>query len=73
MTFVAKSSSMSDYKTWLASAQQTPQQLTLQQYNQLAKPSQYNAVATYSNVSSGLYASVINKYMPYGMMSGMTQ
>jgi len=74
MTFVAKSSSMSDYKTWLANAQQAPQQLTVDQYNQLSKPSQNNAVTTYSGVTSGLYDGVLAKYMPDGMMMpGMTQ
>jgi cytochrome o ubiquinol oxidase subunit 2 len=74
MTFVAQSSSMSDYKTWLADAQRSPQRLTAYEYNQLAKPSQNNTVATYSDVVTGLYEGVLDKYVPAGtMMGGMMQ
>ena len=74
MTFTAQSSSMNDYQAWLASAAQSPQQLTVSDYNSLAAPSKNNATATYSGVVSGLYAGIIGKYMPDGMMmAGMTQ
>ncbi len=74
MTFTAQSSSMSDYKTWLASAERSNQQLTVAAYSQLAKPSKNTARLTYSGVASGLYNGILGKYMPGGMMmAGLSQ
>ena len=71
MTFVAKSSSMSDYMGWLKSAQRSPKKLTMAEYMMLAAPSQNNALATYSAVDQGLYTAVIDKYMSPSGMPGM--
>ena len=71
MTFVVKSSSMHDYQTWLAAAQESPQQLSFDTYNHLAQPSKNNPTATYSDVVGGLYDGVMTKYMPGMMMPGM--
>ena len=68
MTFVAKSTTTDAYNAWLSAAQQTQQQLDVIAYNQLAKPTQNNATATYSGVTPGLYDGIVGKYMPSGMM-----
>jgi cytochrome o ubiquinol oxidase subunit 2 len=64
MTFVAKSSTKSDFESWLATAQQSSRRLTMSGYNHLAAPSQNNAPATYTLAAANLYSSVIDKYMP---------
>lgn len=63
MTFTAKSSSMSDFRAWVKSAQHSPSRLSMQAYNKLARPSQDNPVAYYSAPQSNLYNQVIMKYV----------
>jgi cytochrome o ubiquinol oxidase subunit 2 len=72
MTFVAKASSQADFDRWVRSAQRSPQTLNQGTYNSLAQPSENNPIASYTADDSGLYDTIINKYMlPAGQMSGM--
>lgn len=73
MTFTVRSSSKTDFATWLASAQRSPQQLSLAQYEHLAAPSQNNARATYSLAANGLYNDIIDKYMLPAGGGGQTE
>jgi cytochrome o ubiquinol oxidase subunit 2 len=63
MTFTVKASSNRDYVNWIRQLSASPKKLTVATYNQLTKPSQYNKVAHYSNVSPDLYNSIVYKYM----------
>jgi cytochrome o ubiquinol oxidase subunit 2 len=69
MTFVAKSSTKADFNDWIETARRSSQRLTMDQYNQLVKPTQNNRVVVYSAPASGLYGSVIDKYMVPGASS----
>ncbi len=79
MTFVAKASSESDFNQWASQVQQSHQALTMNQYNGLAKPSQNNPATYYTSPQSGLFNSIMVKYLaplsqstPAGMnMAGM--
>jgi len=63
MTFVAKSTSQSDFDDWVAWAKQSPLQLTDRIYNEFAKPSQNNPIALYSYVEKDLFNKIVMKYM----------
>jgi cytochrome o ubiquinol oxidase subunit 2 len=63
MKFTAKATTEQDFSTWVQHAQQSSGYLGQGRYTELAKPSENNAVATYSNVARGLYDSIISKYM----------
>ena len=63
MTFVAKSTSQADFETWVMTVKQSPLQLTLGQYNELAKPSQNNPIALYSYVEKDLFNEIVMKVM----------
>jgi cytochrome o ubiquinol oxidase subunit 2 len=71
MTFVAKSTSQSDFDKWIASVKKSPQKLNQATYDEIAKPSEHYPVSYYSTVKDGLYDTVIMKYMmPTSQMSG---
>lgn len=63
MTFVAKSTSQLDFETWVTSVKQSPLQLTLGIYNELAKPSEKNPIALYSDVENDLFTVIVMKHM----------
>jgi cytochrome o ubiquinol oxidase subunit II len=63
MTFVAKSTSQSDFDDWVAHVKQSRLQLTRSVYNELAKSSQNNPIALYSHVEEGLFNQIVMKYM----------
>jgi cytochrome o ubiquinol oxidase subunit 2 len=65
MTFTADSVSQDDFNAWIASVRSssTYPALTMDAYNTLAAPSEYNPPAYYSSVADGLYASILTKYM----------
>ena len=80
MKFVAKASSMADFKTWVQSVKASPNSLNLTQYNQLAQPSENNPVSFYGSTENNLYNEVMMKFtMPAGgnmenmEMKGMNQ
>ena len=74
MTFTVKASSFQNYSAWLNQLSASPKKLSLNAYNQLAKPSQYNPVTNYSSVVPNLYNSIIYKYVTptYGSNNGST-
>jgi cytochrome o ubiquinol oxidase subunit II len=63
MTFLAKSSSQADFNAWVASVQNASNTLTMDAYNALSQPSEYNASATYSSYAPALYNTILMKYM----------
>jgi cytochrome o ubiquinol oxidase subunit 2 len=66
MKFIAKSVSSGDFNQWLATVATTGGRLGLEQYTQLAKPSENNQVTYYSSEENGLYDWIISKYMMPG-------
>jgi len=63
MTFVAKSTSPSDFDDWVAFAKQSPLELTESNYNELLKSSMNDPVTFYSHVEEGLFDKIVMKYM----------
>lgn len=70
MTFVAKASSEKAFNSWSHRVQKSPTNLTMAAYNKLIRPSEYNKPSYYSSPQSGLYDTILAKYMSPGM-SGM--
>lgn len=67
MDFVAKASSSVAFREWVNDAKQSPNRLTYDSYNQLARASTANQVAYYSSDQLGLFDTVVLKYMTPGM------
>jgi cytochrome o ubiquinol oxidase subunit 2 len=63
MKFIAKSSSSADFKRWVHSVSYSHNALSLAGYDKLALPSQNNLPAAYSSKPTGLYDTIITKYM----------
>jgi cytochrome o ubiquinol oxidase subunit II len=63
MTFVAKSTSQSDFENWVAEVRGSPKQLTDQVYHELVQPSQNHPVEIYSSVENDLFNTILMKYM----------
>ena len=63
MKFTATASSQADFDAWVAKVKASPNKLGLDNYNDLAKPSQKDPVKYFSNVEPVLYAAVLDKYM----------
>jgi cytochrome o ubiquinol oxidase subunit 2 len=64
MTFVARSTSKSDFDSWVTSVKQSQKQLTDRVYSKLTSPSENNPVTFYSYVEKDLFNKIIFKYMP---------
>jgi cytochrome o ubiquinol oxidase subunit 2 len=64
MRFIAKATSQSEFDAWVASARNAARPLTSATYAALAKPSESNAVAYYSEVAPDLVRSILFKYAP---------
>ena len=62
MTFTANSTTNSDFDKWVRQVQQSPDQLTIATYNQLARPSKSNGVDYYASVETNLYHRIVAKY-----------
>ncbi|MDB5187751.1 MAG: Ubiquinol oxidase subunit 2 [Candidatus Kaiserbacteria bacterium] len=72
MTFVARAVSSEDYATWVTAVQNSDNSLTSSTYEALVKPSESEKIHFYSQVPSGLYDTIIMKYMmPSTQMNGM--
>lgn len=72
MKFTATATSRADFDSWTRSVQRSAPQLTMADYDQLARPSQNNPTASYSAQPTGLYASILTKYMPSSLpMNGI--
>ena len=63
MKFVAESSSASDFHTWLQHVKQSPNSLSLTEYNKLAKPSENSPSPYYGSAQAGLYNDIVLKFM----------
>jgi len=63
MNFIARASSQEDYQKWLESVKQSSNSLTSEEYNKLAKPSQYVPVEIYKLEDDKLFDQIIMKYM----------
>ncbi|MFI0434643.1 MAG: COX aromatic rich motif-containing protein [Parachlamydiaceae bacterium] len=63
MHFIARTSSEEDYRQWIASAQHSTHSLGLDEYKQLAAPSQDQAVEIYRLSDPSLFNQIIDKYM----------
>lgn len=61
MTFVAQSTSVSDFEDWVASVKESPLQLTRGTYKELAKSSKNNPIALYANVEKNLFQQIVMK------------
>jgi cytochrome o ubiquinol oxidase subunit 2 len=72
MAFKARSSSSADFDNWVQSVKRSGDKLGLEEYSQLARPSQYNPITYYSSAQPDLYGRVIMKYVPIGTMPGMS-
>ena len=63
MKFIAKVTTAEDFSRWVSTVKRSPDILTQDVYNQLAKPSENNEVKYYSFVERGLYDAIIMKFM----------
>lgn len=67
MTFKINASTEVDYNTWISEAKNSDNNLTMQKYNDITKPTQGFPVTYYYPVKNGLFDDIIMKYMPYDM------
>jgi len=63
MTFVAKSTSESDFLNWVSWVKKSPLKLNSSTYDKLVLPSQNNPIAYSSYVENNLFNKIIDKYM----------
>jgi cytochrome o ubiquinol oxidase subunit 2 len=71
MTFVARAVSAADYATWVTAVQNSNNPITYPTYKALTKPSENDQIRFYSQSPSGLYDTIIMKYMmPSTHMNG---
>lgn len=63
MRFKVNATSVAEFDNWVSWAQGTDESLTLERYNELAKPSQNSWPATYAPVDADLYDTILAKYM----------
>lgn len=63
MTFVAESTSQSDFEDWVESAKRSKLKLTDHMYDSLAKPSVNHSPILYSYVEEDLFNKIVMKYM----------
>lgn len=64
MTFVARASSEEDFTDWVASTQQTDEELDLSTYQQLTAPTEYHPVTLYRLEQNDLFDRILMKYQP---------
>jgi len=65
MTFIAKSTSLKDFNTWVARVKQPSNILNIKEFNVLAKPSEDVPVTYYSSTENNLYTTIVTKYMAH--------
>jgi cytochrome o ubiquinol oxidase subunit 2 len=66
MNFVAKSTTDADFEQWVQSVKQSSAPLTMDEYEELVKPSQYVQPAYYTLGHEGLFDWIVMKYMEPG-------
>lgn len=65
MKFDVRSSTTAQFNDWVARAKKTPDALTSNIYDELAKPSTNHKTKVYASVDSKLYSTILHKYMPH--------
>lgn len=63
MQFIARASTENDFNQWVQHIKTMPGNLNLTTYNKLAQPSENNPASYYSSDTSGLYDTIVMKYM----------
>jgi cytochrome o ubiquinol oxidase subunit 2 len=63
MTFTTRAVEQGNFDQWVESARRSPLTLSQDAYNKLARPSENNKPVTYAAIQSGLYDTIIMKYM----------
>ncbi|QVL58307.1 MAG: ubiquinol oxidase subunit II [Simkaniaceae bacterium] len=63
MIFTAKSTSEEEFSQWVDSVKGSPKRLTIESYNELVKPSEYDPVSYYVLSDENLFNKIIMKYM----------
>lgn len=63
MYFIAKASSEEDYQKWLEAVKKSSNTLGREEYNKLAKPSQYNPAEIFVLKEKDLFDQILMKYM----------
>lgn len=71
MKFKAHSTSDIDFENWVHSVKRESPQLNLNEYNNLALPTENNPVKTYTLGDTKLYDKILMKYMNHGGHSGI--
>ncbi len=71
MKFTAKATNQADFDKWVKTVKQSPNKLSLNQYSQLAQPSENNQVAMFGSSAANLYDDVIMQYMMPGHQLGV--
>lgn len=71
MNFTTRAVERGDFDQWVESARRSPLALSQDAYDKLAKPSENNKPTTYSAIQSGLYDTIVMKYM--AMPEGHTE
>ena len=62
MKFKATATSQEDFDKWVAEVKQSPKKLDKAEYDALAKPSENNPVALYSEASPDQFQIIVDKY-----------
>jgi len=73
MKFTATATSADKFDEWVMKVKQSAKGLQMADYEQLAKPTENNAVEYFSSVKSDLYQEIINKYMDPAMAHNADQ
>lgn len=73
MKFTATATSADKFDEWVMKVKQSAKGLQMADYEQLAKPTENNAVEYFSSLKSGLYQDIINKYMDPAMAHNADQ
>jgi cytochrome o ubiquinol oxidase subunit 2 len=63
MIFTAKATSEAEFNAWVRSTQRSSQALTLDLYDKIALPTEYDPISLYSLKDEALYDAIIMKYM----------
>lgn len=63
MVFTAKATSEEEFNEWVDSVKGSGKSLTMESYNELVEPSEYDPVSYYTLLDSDLFNKIIMKYM----------
>jgi cytochrome o ubiquinol oxidase subunit 2 len=63
MTFTVRSVTQNDFGSWVSKVKQSPQTLSLNTFNSLAKPSKELPPIYYSSTADNLFTTIVMKYM----------